>query len=365
MKDRFLFLIPVIFIYACSDSNASRQTEASLKTYPIVPVIEKDTFFHLQYVADIQARKNVEILSRIPGILEHIHVDEGQMVRKGQLLFTINDDELQIALTKAEAVINNAKADARVAEVERQRVQHLVDKKIVSRTELDLAEAKLNALKAQLEEAVSEKAAVQKRISYTRVHAPFDGIVDRLPLKEGSYLSENSCLTTLSDTRSMLAYFNVSEADYLRLKLGDKQKLDEAAVQLILADGTPYPLKGIIEAKGSEIDENTGAIVFRADFPNPDRLLKHGASGTVLISRQSSTVLMVPQKSVLEIQDKNYVFILDQDNKVHMRHFQPSGRIKDYYIVKSGLSPRDRIVYEGIHSITNGEKIRPVKPSQI
>ncbi|WP_118951638.1 efflux RND transporter periplasmic adaptor subunit [Taibaiella helva] len=363
MKDRYAFLIPLLFIYACSSSSASKQAGNPLKAYPVSQVLQKDTSFHVQYVADIQARKNIEILARVSGILEHIYVDEGDAVRKGQLLFTINDDELQIALSKTNAALNNAKADARVAEVELQRVQRLVDKKIVAKSELELAEARLNAFRAKIEEARSEKEAVQKRISYTRITSPFDGVIDRLPLKEGSYLSEHSSLTTISDIRSVLAYFNVSENEYLRLARENKEGLPHAEVRLLLADGSLYPIKGKIEANGSEIDDNTGSIAFRADFPNPDKVLKHGASGTVLISSPAASVLMVPQQSVLEIQDKNYVYVLDKENKVRMKSFQPAGRIGDYYIIESGLSPQDKIVLEGIQTISNGEQIRPVAAS--
>jgi len=359
-KSYFLAIPASLLIYACSDSNASRKTFREHRDYPVIPVIEKDTSFYVQYVADIQARKNVDIYARVPGILERIHVDEGESVRKGQLLFTINDDELQIALSKANAALNNAKADARVAEVERQRVQLLVAKKIVSPTELDLADAKLNALKAKIEEARSEKEAVQKRLSYTRIHSPFDGVIDRLPLKEGSFLQENTQLTTISDIQSVFAYFNVSENEYFKLMREQEGSAGHAEVSLILADGSLYPFKGKVEAYGSEIDDNTGSIAFRADFPNPQKVLRHGASGTLIISKPSSRVLMVPQKSVLEIQDKNYVYVLGKGNTVQMKNFKPAGRIGDYYIVQSGLSARDKIVYEGIQTISNGEKINPV-----
>jgi membrane fusion protein (multidrug efflux system) len=365
MNKSYLLALPAcLFIYSCSDSNASRSTLQEPKAYPVISVIEKDTAFSVQYVADIHARKNVNIYARVPGILERIHVDEGETVHKGQLLFTINDDELQISLSKANAALNNARADARVAEVERQRVQMLVDKKIVAGTELDLAEAKLNAFKAKIEEARSEKEAVQKRLSYTRIHAPFDGVIDRLPLKEGSFLSENTQLTSLSDIQSVLAYFNVSEHEYFKLIQGNKDSTGSTEVRLVLADGSLYPFKGKVEAYGSEIDGNTGSIAFRADFPNPGKILKHGASGTLIIGKPSARVLMVPQKSVLEIQDKNYVYLLQQDNTVSMKNFEPSGRIAGYYIVRSGLSAKDKILYEGVQSISNGEKINPVAPKR-
>lgn len=355
--------LPLLLLYACTSGSASDNTnkQGAVKNYPVVPVIEKDTSLHLQYVADIQARKNVEIHARVTGILENIHVDEGEMVRKGQLLFSINDDELQIELSKKMAALNIARADAHVAEVEVQRVKALVDKKIVSSTELDLAEAKLNALKAKIEEARSEKAAVQKRITYTKVHSPFDGVIDRLPLKTGSLLSEGSLLTTISDIHTVLAYFNLSENEYLQLvRNNGDDSLSKNSVSLVLADGTIYPHKGVIDASESEINEGTGSIAFRADFPNPNKVLRHGASATVIISKPPAKLLMVPQKAVLEIQDKNYVYIVGNDNVARMKNFEPAQRVNGYYIIREGLSSGDRIIYEGIQSIRNGEKINPV-----
>lgn len=362
MNKNALLFIGILFIYtSCTTGNAGQVTPEKEKTYPVIPVIAKDTVLQLQYVADIQARKNVELHARVPGMLEKIYVDEGQRVQKGQLLFKINDDELRIALDKANAVLNSALADARVAEVEKERVQVLVDKKIVSLTELDLAQAKLNAFLAKAQEARSERAAVQQRIHYTAIYAPFDGIIDRLPLKAGSLITEGSLITTISDIHSMLVYFNLSEYEYLQLMRSGDSSAAGNEVSLLLADGSVYAHKGKIEASESEINDNTGSIAFRADFPNPDRLLKHGASGTLLISKPVANALLVPQKSVLEIQDKNYVYVLDQNNVVHMKHFQPGSRVDGYYIVRDGLTVKDRIVYEGIQSVRDGEKIRPVE----
>ncbi|GAA4466637.1 efflux RND transporter periplasmic adaptor subunit [Nemorincola caseinilytica] len=360
-KNYYILAMPVLCLYACTTGNTSPKTSEKYKAYPVINVIEKDTSLHLQYVADIQARKNVEIHTRVTGILEHIHVDEGDQVHKGQLLFSINDDELQIALSKANAALNSAVADAKVAEVEVERVKMLVNKNIVSATELDLAETKLHVAKAKIEEARSEKAAVQKRLSYTRIYSPFDGVIDRLPMKAGSLLFEGSLLTTISDIHSVLAYFNISENEYLQLvRMHGDDSLSSNTVSLVLADGTQYPFKGKIEAAESEINDNTGTIAFRADFPNPNRILRHGASATLVISKPASRVLMVPQKSVLEIQDKNYVYVVDQKNVVKMKSFKPTHRLNDHYIVGDGLSANDKIIYEGIQFLRDGEQIVPI-----
>lgn len=360
-----LGLIPLSGLYSCSSSTAKDTIQEKEKSFPVVTVLEKDTTLELQYIANIEARKNVEIHARVGGMLEHVHVDEGQMVQKGQLLFSINDDELKIALSKANAALNSAIADARVTQVEKERIKLLVDKKIVTSTELELADAKLNAQNAKIEEARSEKSAVEKRLSYTHIYSPFTGVIDRIPLKSGSLLAEGSLLTTISDISSVYAYFNISENEYLKLLRNGQQDNPGSEISLILADGSVYPFKGQIEASESEIDESTGNIAFRADFPNPKGFLKHGASATLSINKPVGRVLMVPQKSVLEIQDRNYVYVLDANNVVKMQNFKPAQRVNGYYIVREGLQPNDRIVYEGIQSIRDGQKITPVLSESI
>ncbi len=362
MKKLLIGLSSLSILYSCQ-SNSSDIDKADIKSYPVVTVSTKDTALELSYVANIQARKNVEIRSRVSGILEKIHVDEGQNVKQGQLLFSINDDELQIALSKTNAALNSAIADAKVASVEVERVKLLVEKKIVSNTELDLAEAKHNAANAKIEEARAAKASVLKQLSYTRIFAPFEGVIDRLPLKSGSILSDGSLLTTLSDIHSMLAYFHISENEYLHLiQTNHDDSIGLQEVSLTLANGALYKHKGRVEASESEINENTGSIAFRADFPNPEKILRHGASARLVIQKPSSRVLLIPQKSVVEIQDKYYVYTVDQNNIVKMKNFKPLQRLKDFYIVKEGIVANERIILEGIQSVRDGEKIKPTKP---
>lgn len=357
MKKRFFLFIPVLF-FSISCTNTQAKKEKEIKSYPIISLQQKDTTLQLNYVADIQACKNIEIHARLNGVLENIYVDEGQPVKKGQLLFRINKDELNFSLKKAEAVLHSAMADAKVAKVEMARIKTLVQKEILSETELELADAKLSAFNAKIEEAKAQKDAVQKRISYASIYAPFDGIINRLPLKAGSIVNEGSLLTTISDLKCMWVYFNISENEYLKLNSSSEKSAQED-IELILSDGTMYPFKGKVTAAESEIDATTGSIAFRADFPNPEGLLKHGASGTLIIRKAVKSALLVPQKSVIEIQDKNYVYVLGRDHILRMKSFTPSQRIDGFYIVHSGLSSKDKILYEGIQSVKDGEKIKP------
>lgn len=354
-------IIPLCGWLVASCGTDKKAESRQIDKIPVVSIIEKDIKLDKFYVSDIQAIQNVEIRSRISGFLERIHIDEGQYVKKGQVLFTISGEEYRAVVEEATAALNSMIADAKTAELEVEKVKLLVDKKIVSATELAVASAKLRAMNAKVEEERATLAHARARLSYTTIRAPYDGVVDRIPLKVGSLLEEGTLITTVSDISSVFAYFNISEneyLDYLRSKPAGTAS-DDNTVRLILSDGQQYAHTGKIETVVSEFNENTGSIAFRARFPNPQFLLKHGASGKVKLSSDVDDALMIPQKAVFEIQDKNYVYVLDNENKVHMKNFVPKTRFDKFYIVQSGLRKGDKIVYEGIQNMREGMKISP------
>lgn len=352
------YIVAGIFMAGCS-AKGNVQDSRELPELPVLQVSLKDTSLYHDYVTSIEAVKNVEIRTRVQGFLNKIFVDEGQVVKKGQPLFQLDENEFVIALSKAKANVNNAMAEARTAEVELLRVKGLLSKKIVSPTEMDMAEAKHKAAKAKVEEAIAAQKKAEINLSYTFIRSPFDGIINRIPFKAGSLLDAGALLTTISDNHEVYAYFNVSESEYLHYRKTATENRS-SNVNLLLADGTPYSYPGKIETVEGEFDESTGSIAFRARFPNPSRLLKHGASGKVRLTTDVRDALIIPQKSVFEIQDKNYVFVVDAGNTVKMKTVVPQTRIAQYYIIKEGLNKGDRIVYEGVQHIREGAHIQPV-----
>lgn len=242
-----------------------------------------------------------------------------------------------------------------------ERVGLLVAKNIIAKTELALATSKVKDAEARVADARAGEAAARLSLSYTLVRAPFDGIIDRIPLKMGSVVEEGTLLTTVSDLHEVYAYFNVGESEYLQY-VKARQKHPERhsdSVRLTLADGSVYPQMGHIETTESEFNPNTGSLAFRARFANPQRVLKHGASGRIQLTTTLPTSLLLPQKSVFEIQDKNYVYVVDKAGVVHMRNFAPQTRTGDFYVVKQGLQAGDRVVYEGVAGLKDGQKIIP------
>lgn len=361
IKRSLLALLSLSIIASCKNKENSESEENQvLHEYPVIEVFTKDITSKLEYVADIHAVQNVEIRARVEGYLEAILVDEGKTVTKGQALFQINQEEYQAELNRAKANLKSAEAETKSAQVELERVKLLVDKNVIAKTELDLAEAKLEIAKAKIEQAKADEIAASVKLANTYIRSPFNGIIDRIPFKIGSLISEGSLLTSISDIESVNAYFKVSEVEYLKYFYNKgNDSLMNSKVQLILADGTVYPFNGKIETMETEFEIGTGALAVRAKFKNPDKVLKHGSTGKIVINEVLRNSVIIPQKSTIEIQDKNYVFLVDNNNMLIMKSFKPSQRYGDFYIVSEGLKAGDKIVYEGVQSLKEGKVIQP------
>jgi membrane fusion protein (multidrug efflux system) len=352
------FFVITIAIVGCHANGSTEVKTNNAPSYPVVTLQVKDTTLQQGYVTDIEAIRNVEIRAKVTGYIDKILVDEGQEVKKGQPLFLINDAEYGVQLSKTKAGVASAMAELKAAELEQKRVKTLVDKNVLAKSEFELAEVKINAAQARVSEARSMQDEAQIKLGHTYIRAPFSGIINRIPLKLGSLVNEGTLLTTVSDQQAVYAYFNVSENEYLKYA-AKKHDAAKQVVALTLSDGSAYPYAGEVETMDGEFDENTGSIAFRAKFPNPNKLLKHGASGKVYITTDVKNALIIPQKAVFEIQDKNFVFVVDKNNTVKMKSFVPSTRIDEFIIVQSGLAVGENIVYEGVQNIREGIRITP------
>lgn len=327
--------------------------------FPTFTVMTMDTVLFHEYVADVFAQRNVDIRSREQGYLDQIYVDEGQTVKAGQVMFKINDEEYKAEEEKTRAAMNRALADAKVAEWETERVALLVEKNVVSQAELRLARAKVEVALAQVAEARAAFTQASIRLSHTIIRAPFDGVVDRIPFKIGSLIDKGQLLTSLFSSEVVYAYFRVSEKEYLEYVRSHPDDRNSDSVEFILADGTHHSHRGFIETLEGEFDTSTGTIAFRARFPNEHNVLRHGSSGKVRLSNTIESALLVPQKATFEIQDKTFVFKVDQNNVVRMTSFLPGARLSHFYIVESGLKRGDRVIYEGIKNVRDGMHIQP------
>ena len=329
----------MLYQTSCTSAKSEEKEEAS--KYIVTSPLRVDTSFTKEYVSQIKSVRNIEIRALEKGFLQNIYVDEGQFVKAGQLLFRIMPKMYEAELLKAEA-------EAKAAEIELQNTKTLADKNVVSKNEQAIAQAKLDQAKAEM-------SLAKLHLSFTDIRAPFDGTIDRIPKKLGSLIDEGELLTSLSDNSEMLVYFNVSEPEYLEYKSNGKGT--GAKVNLLLANGRPLKYTGVVETIEGEFDNETGNIAFRARFPNPDRLLKHGETGKVLMTVPVKQALIIPQKATYEIQDKKYVFVIDKNNTVKSRNITVTGELPDLYVVSSGLSDGERILLEGVQKVKDDDKI--------
>jgi membrane fusion protein (multidrug efflux system) len=261
-------------------------------------------------------------------------------------------------LLKANANFKSLIAELRVAEVELKNTRTLADKNIVSSSELEMAQARKEAIEARIDEARAAISIAQLNLSFTEVKAPFDGVINRIPFKTGSLVAEGDLVTTISNNDQVFAYFNVSEKEFIDIMHNDSSRAVKE-VTLLMANNQPFRYAGKVETAENEIDKETGNIAFRARFNNPEHVLKHGASGKILVREYLKNAMVIPQKTTFEIQDKIYVFTVDSGYTIRMRNITPKLRLPHLYVVEAGLFPEDKILYEGIQKVKEGERIIP------
>ncbi len=296
-----------------------------------------------RYVCQIHSQRHIKVRALEMGYLEAIPVKEGQRVKEGDLLFTVKPVLYQ-------AKLDAENAEARVAQLQLKYAQQLSADKVVSVNEVSLRQAEYDKAQAKADLAAAE-------LDFATVKAPFDGIVDRLLQQQGSLVQEGEVLTTLSDNSVMWVYFNMPEARYLEFMTELKQHRDELQIELELANGEKFPQIGKIGAIEADFNNETGNIPFRADFPNPDRLLRHGQTGTILVSRVQHDAVVIPQRAAFEVLNKLYVYVVDEHDVAHQREIVVQDELDDIYIIKDGLSTSDKIVLEGTRQVRDGEKV--------
>jgi membrane fusion protein (multidrug efflux system) len=241
-------------------------------------------------------------------------------------------------------------AEAKLAQLEFNYTKKLHEDKVVSLNEVALLDAKLAKAQAKAQQAKAE-------FDFASVKAPFDGIVDRLQHQQGSLVEEGEILSTLSDNSLMWVYFNVPEARYLEYMANLKKKPEDLKIELMLANGQKFEQLGRINAIEADFNNQTGTVPFRADFSNPERLLRHGQTGTVLISRVQQDAIVIPQRATFEVLQKHYVYVIDDEHVAHQREIQIQNELEDIYIIKQGLGVNDKIVLEGIRQVRDGDKV--------
>jgi membrane fusion protein (multidrug efflux system) len=349
----------VAFAAGCGRSVTTLAAATGPDQYVVTSPMVTDVPERSAHVAEVQAVRHVEIKARTGGWIERIEVDEGQLVTAGQVMFVLGARQAQIDLLRANAHLQGAEAEVTTADIELRNREALVAKDVVSALEVELARAGLAAAQAKLAEAKAEVAAAELSVQYAEVRAPFDGAVNRLPFKVGSQVESGVTLTTLSDTAEVFAYFRISEREYLQLQ-GSAEAPGRGMPELVefeRADGIRLGAAGRIDALESIICTSTGAVTCRARFANADGVLKHGATGKVVLTRHHRGAVVVPQRATFERQHDICVFVVGEDGLLTTRRIVPELRLPDHYVVASGVTASDRILLEGARSVRDGARI--------
>ncbi len=337
--------------------------------FPVEQVTAQSASLETTYPAIINGIQDVEIRPKMSGFLTQINVTEGQQVQAGQLLFVIDNETYQAQVRQCQAAVNTAQSQVNTARLTYENTQQLHQNRVVGDYELQTAENAYNSAKAQLAQAQAALASARESLSFCYVKSPARGVVGTLPYKKGTLVSASNVLTHVADISQMEVYFSVTEKDMLALSKADgglNGALEQfPSVKLRLADGSVYGMEGRVAAISGVIDQATGSVQLKAHFPNPDGLLKSGGSGTIIIPRASEQAIVIPQNVVMEVQNKKFVYVLGDSNRVQYTEItvdpQSDGR---NYIVTSGLRVGDKYVTNGITKLQDQMEIVPITPER-
>jgi membrane fusion protein, multidrug efflux system len=360
-------LTGIAFLSACSATIDNHHAMQPAQSLPVVGVRNMPITIYQEYTASIEGTRNIEIRSQVEGYLDKAFVDEGATVKKGDLLFKINDGPYQEQLNNAKANLLASNANLEKSELEVNRLTPLVQNNIVSDVQLKTAQSAYQAAKANVSLAQAMVNNAQINLGYTRIVAPADGFIGKIPYKIGSLVGKNEtqALTVLSDVNNLHVYFSMSEADFMKfMNQFEGRTVDDKIkhfppVELVTADNTVYAQKGKVETVIGQFDRTMGTISFRAIFPNANGLLRSGNTGRVRIPQQLTAAVVIPEESTFELQDKVFVYAVSDSNKVIGRPITIVGKSHTYYLVNEGIKSGDKIVYAGLGRLRDGVVIDP------
>lgn len=339
--------------------------------YPVETISLSNADLKSTFPANIKGIQDVQIRPKVSGFLTKVCVKEGQSVSAGQLLFVIDNETYQAAVRQAKAAVNTATAQLNTAKLTYENNKTLFEKNVIGQYELSTAANQYETAQASLAQAKANLASAEETLSYCYVKSPAAGVVGTLPYKVGALVSGSSAepLTTVSNISTMEVYFSMTEKEVLNMTkvAGNAQAAIAAmpAVQLQLADGTLYNHQGKVVKMSGVIDATTGSVQLIAHFSNPERLLKSGGSGSIILPKEGGNSIVIPQSATTEVQNKVFVYVVGKDNKVKYTEIQIDPQNDGInYVVTGGLKAGDRLVVNGLSSLSDGMEIKPITPEQ-
>ncbi len=361
-----LFAATAVILSSCGGKSGSQGASG----FAVRTVSTEEVNLETSYPASIKGVQDVEIRPKVSGFITKLCVNEGQAVKKGQALFVLDNVTYEAAVRQTQAAVTSAEAQLATAKLTYENNKKLFDNNVIGTYELQSSKNSYEAAQAALAQAQANYVSAKENLSFCYVNSPADGVIGTLPYKVGALVSSSSeePLTTVSDINSMQVYFSMTEKDLLNLSRtsgGASATSDFPPVNLKMADGTIYSHTGRVAAISGVIDAATGAVTVRADFPNPEHLLKSGGSGNILVPYTNATAIVIPQEAVSQVQDKYFIYIVGKDNKVKYSAITVDPNDDGInYIVTSGLNVGDRYVVKGITSLTDGMEIKPLTEAE-
>ena len=359
-----LFVASALLVASCGKSGGGRPSFGD-NEYPVVTVGTSSAAMQTTFPATIKGVQDVQISPKVGGFITRIFVKEGQTVSAGQVLFEIDNATYQATVRQSQAAVNTAQASVNTAKLTFENTQQLHQNKVVGDYELQTAQNSYESAKAALAQAQASLANAKEMLSFCYVKSPAAGVVGTLPLKVGALVSAASVLTTVSNNSSMEVYFSMNEKDALEMSKSGNGLNTLPGVKLQLADGSIYGHEGKVAKMSGVIDQATGTVQMIAVFPNPERLLKSGGSGSIVIPRDQTSAIVIPQSCVTEVQNKKFVYVLGKDNKVKYTEItvdpQNDG---NNYVVTGGLQVGDKYVTNGITKLSDQMEIVPITPER-
>ena len=373
MKKAKILLVAALAVAlaSCGGKKSGGKPNFGDNEYAVRTLQGQDAELQTTYPATIKGVQDVEIRPKVSGFITKLCVKEGQQVKAGQLLFVIDNVTYAAAVRQARAAVNAAKAQLNTAKLTYNNSEKLFKNNVIGSYELQSTKNAMESAAAQLAQAEAAYVSAKQNLDFCYVTSPATGVIGDLPYRVGALVSASSQqpLTTVSNISTMQVYFSVTEKDLLEMSKtegGTHAAINSfPAVKLQLADGTIYNHPGKVATVSGVIDPTTGTVSMRADFPNPEQLLKSGASGSIVVPHVSASAIIVPQDAVAQVQDRYFVYVVGKDNKVKYTAVtvNPNDDGKNY-IITSGISIGDRIVVNGISSLTDGMEIKPVTEAQ-
>ena len=368
MKKKILMFAATAMLLASCGGGGGRPTFGD-NEFPVAAVGTSTTSMQSTYPATIKGVQDVQISPKVQGFIRQINVKEGQTVGGGQVLFVLDNVTYQSQVRQAQASVNTAQASCNTAKLNFENSKELFESKVIGDFELQTAANQYESAKAALEQAQASLASAKEMLSYCYVKSPAAGVIGTLPYKTGALVNTNTVLTTVSNNSSMEGYFSLTEKDALEMTkaAGSQNAALESypPVQLRLADGTIYNHSGKVAKMSGVIDAATGSVQLIAVFPNPQKILKSGGSGSIIVPRDDTSAITIPQSSVSEVQNKKFVYVLGKENKVKYTEIQVDPQNDGTnYIVTDGLKVGDKYVTNGITKLADGMEIVPITPEK-